>query len=113
MRLHSHGPQVRFRHGHPDAVGEALAQRARRCLDARRNAALGMTRRHAAPPAKSLDAFQRKIVAGAARSPGESCCANTVLPSRMWALARSPFSKIEHRRRADKDAAPCDQPGSV
>ena len=56
--------QVRFGHRQTDAVAEALTQRPGGRLDAWRNATLGMARRHAAPLAKPLDLFERKIVAG-------------------------------------------------
>ena len=56
--------QVRFGHRETHAVAEALTERSGGRLDARRNATLGMSRRHAAPFAKLLDLFERKIVAG-------------------------------------------------
>ena len=49
---------------HADGVGEALAERARRDLDARRLAALGMARRARAPLAELLEVLDREVVAG-------------------------------------------------
>src|SRR6185312_2211954 len=56
--------QVGFGHREADAVTKALTERSGCRLDARRNATLGMPRRHAAPLAKMLDLFKGKIVAG-------------------------------------------------
>ena len=56
--------EMRFRDRHADAVAEALAERPGRHLDARREAALGMPRRDAAPLAELLDLLERKVVAG-------------------------------------------------
>ncbi len=50
--------QLRFGHRHSHAVAEALTERARRHLDSRCYAALGMTRRDAAPLAKPLDLLE-------------------------------------------------------
>ena len=51
--------QMTFRDRHADAIGESLAKRAGGGLDTRRQAALGMTGRDAAPLAELFDLFQR------------------------------------------------------
>ena len=45
--------------GHADAVGDSLAQRAGRCLDARRQAVFGMAGSLAAELAEILDVVER------------------------------------------------------
>ena len=56
--------QIGFGHRETHAVAKALTERSGCRLDTRRNTTLGMSRRHAAPFAKALDLFKRKIVAG-------------------------------------------------
>ena len=48
---------------HADRVGGALAERARRRLDARRQVRLGVARRPAAPLAEGLEVVERQVVA--------------------------------------------------
>ena len=50
--------------GHPDGVGEALAERAGGRLDARCQAVLGVAGRDAAPLAERLEVLERDLVAG-------------------------------------------------
>ena len=50
--------------GHPDRVGEALAERPGRRLDARRQAVLGMARGPRAPLPERLEVVEREVVAG-------------------------------------------------
>ncbi len=50
--------------GHADGVGDALAERAGRRLDARRVPVLGVTRRAAAPLAEGLEVVDAQVVAG-------------------------------------------------
>ncbi|MET3215893.1 UNVERIFIED_ORG: hypothetical protein ABIC48_003662 [Burkholderia territorii] len=56
--------ELRFRHRHADGVGEALAERAGRRLDARREAALRMAGREAARLPEAPDLIERQVVAG-------------------------------------------------
>ncbi len=50
-------------HRHPDGVGRALAERAGRGLDARRQVELGVAGRPAAPLAERLQVVERQVVA--------------------------------------------------
>src|ERR1700758_1261592 len=54
--------QVSFRDRHADAVRKSLPERTRRHFDSRRESALRMTGRDAAPLTKLLDLLKRKIV---------------------------------------------------
>ena len=56
--------QPALRDGHPDGIGEALAERAGRRLDARRQAAFRVARRDAVPLSERLEVGQRDRVAG-------------------------------------------------
>ena len=56
--------EAAFRDGHPDRVGEALAERAGRRLDARGQAVLRVARRDAAPLPERLEVLERDVVAG-------------------------------------------------
>ncbi len=55
---------MRFRNRHAHAVAESLAERAGGGFDARRQAALRVTWRNAAPLAELLDLLKRQIIAG-------------------------------------------------
>ena len=57
-----HCRQVALGNRHPDRVGQALAQRAGRGLDARRNKVLGMAGRDRAELAKALDLFDGHLL---------------------------------------------------
>ena len=57
------GRQPPLGDGHPDGVGEALAERAGRRLDAGRQAVLGMARRPRAPLAERLEVVEVEVVA--------------------------------------------------
>lgn len=56
--------ELRFRHRHADGVGEALAERAGRRLDTRREAALRMAGCEAARLPEVADLIERQVVAG-------------------------------------------------
>ena len=104
--------QVRFGHRETDAVAEALTQRPGGRLHAWRNAPLGMARRHAAPLAKPLDLFERKIVAGEVKQtvqqhrtvPGREHETIAVEPTGIgWVVFEEPGPQhIRHRRRAHR-----------
>ena len=55
--------EISFRDGDADAIGESLTERTGRRLDSRRQSALRMSRRLAAPLAKLFDLLQGQIVA--------------------------------------------------
>ena len=65
---------------HPDAVREALAERAGGRLDARREAVLGVARRPRAPLAEALEVVERDVVAGQVED--ASRAASTGVPGR-------------------------------
>ena len=51
-------------HRHPDAVGEALSERTRRRLHARRHEVLGVARRNGTRLAEAFDLVERQVVTG-------------------------------------------------
>ena len=56
--------QMRFGHRDSNAIAEALPERTGCHLDARRDAALGMTRCDAVPLPELFDLFERNVVTG-------------------------------------------------
>ena len=108
------GRQPALGDGHPDGVGEALAERAGRRLDAGRQAVFGVAGRDAAPLAERLEVVERDRVAGqveerveqhagVAGAQHEAVAVGPVGLGRGMAQEARP-QHVRHRRRAHRGA---------
>ena len=108
------GGQMRRAHRHPNAVRKALAQRAGRDLDSRRQAVLRMARRFRSPLTEVFDLVQREIKAREieqrvkqhAPVTGGEQKAIAILPLRILRVVahKAGPQDIGHRRGAERQA---------
>jgi hypothetical protein len=103
---------VRFGHRQTDTVAKTLTKRSCGRLDARRDATLGVARRDAAPFAKMLDLFKRKIITGEVKQTvkqllkmgGRPWLSSTVLETQLAEIAARACGLAPRRRAKERGA---------